>query len=338
MAANTPAPQPNPGFIFESLNAYQRTAALKGAIELEIFTHIADGATSAAAIAERAQASVRGVRILCDYLTVEGFLTKEAGAYGLSQESAIFLNKRSPAYMGSIAFFVAHKNHLANFDDVAAMVRKGGTVNGTGNLTPDHEIWVEFAHYMMPMMWKPSAAVAEMLAEPARPMKVLDIAASHGLWGIAFAKRNPAAQIFALDWKNVLEAAIANAEKAGVADRFHTIPGSAFEVDLGSDYDIVLLPNFLHHFDPETCIVFLKRLRAAVKPGGMVVTPEMVPNEDRLSPPIPATFSLMMLGSTEAGDAYTFAEYDRMFRAAGFGSSTIQDAPFSAEQLILTQA
>src|SRR5437667_349702 len=81
------------------------------------------------------------------------------------------------------------------------------------------------------------------------PWKVLDIAAGHGLFGIAVARQNPNSQIVALDWSNVLAVAQENARAAGLGDRYHTLPGSAFEVDYGGDYDLVLLTNFLHHFD-----------------------------------------------------------------------------------------
>ena len=65
--------------------------------------------------------------------------------------------------------------------------------------------------------------------------KVLDIAASHGLFGITVAQRLPKAHIYALDWANVLEVARENAAKQGLADRYHLLPGSAFEVDYGRD-------------------------------------------------------------------------------------------------------
>jgi hypothetical protein len=82
--------EPNPALIFDTLNRYQHTMALKGAIDLELFTHIADGAVTPAAIAPRCNASERGVRILCDFLTIMGFLTKTDGVYGLTQDSTMF--------------------------------------------------------------------------------------------------------------------------------------------------------------------------------------------------------------------------------------------------------
>jgi 2-polyprenyl-3-methyl-5-hydroxy-6-metoxy-1,4-benzoquinol methylase len=333
----TPSQQPNPAGIFNAFNAYQVTFALKGAIELSVFTHIADGATSADEIAKRAGADARGMRILCDFLTVQGFLTKHEGAYGLTTDSALFLSKRSPAYMGSAARFLTTEQHFANFKDIAAVVRKGGTLHGEGNMEPNNEIWVEFAEDMVPIVMPAAQAIPPMVTKPDQPAKVLDIAAGHGMFGVMLAQYNRAAEIVAVDWGNVLQVAVKNATRVGVADRYRTVPGSAFDVDFGNGFDIVLLPNFLHHFDPPTNVRLLRKIHRAMNPGGVVATIEFVPNDDRITPPVAATFSMMMLGSTEGGDAFTFREFDAMFREAGFGESRIQDVPNSPERLILTE-
>ena len=101
------------------------------------------------------------------------------------------------------------------------------------------------------------------------PMRVLDIAAGHGLFGIEIAKQNPQARVTGLDWAPVLRVALDNARKAGVHERYDMLPGSAFEVDFGGPYDAVLLTNFLHHFDPPTCVGLLKKVHArAASPAG----------------------------------------------------------------------
>jgi 2-polyprenyl-3-methyl-5-hydroxy-6-metoxy-1,4-benzoquinol methylase len=216
------------------------------------------------------------------------------------------------------------------------IVRAGGESPDQSTVRPNYEGWVDFARSMAPMMAPAAEAIAKHM-DAAPPAKVLDIAAGHGLFGIAIARHNPDAQIFALDWAAVLEVAKENAAKAGVAERYHTIEGSAFEADFGSDYDLILVTNFLHHFDPPTCESFLKRVRAALKPGGRVVTLEMVPNEDRISPPVAAAFSLIMLAGTERGDAYTFAELDRMLRNAGFERNHFHALPAGPEALVISE-
>lgn len=320
------------------MNAYQRTAALKAAIELDLFTAIGEGAHTAAALAQRCEASERGMRILCDYLVVIGFLTKDENRYGLTPDSAAFLDRRSPSYIATAATFLASPMLTEGFDDVAAVVRKGGTViSEEGSLEPEHPVWVEFARAMAPLMTLPAELIAKLVgADSGQKWKVLDIAAGHGLFGIAIAKHNPNAEIVALDWPNVLEVAKENARAAGVADRYGVIPGSAFDVDYGTGYDLVLLTNFLHHFDPETCELLLRKVYAALETSGRAVSFEFVPNEDRVSPPVAASFSLMMLGTTPSGDAYTFAELDRMFRNTGFSRSELHPLPPTFQQVVIS--
>lgn len=330
-------PPPDPGLVMEALCAFQLTEALKGAIELDVFTHVAAGADTAAAIAQHAGASERGIRILCDYLTVRGFLGKEDGRYRCSPTAAVFLDKRSPAYIGSIANFLANDRIVKTYRNLAGAARKGGTIVKS-TVSPNDAVWVEFARSMAPFLGMMAAQLAPIVATPGQPQKVLDVAAGHGLFGLRVAQANPSATVYGTDWPDVLTVAVENAAALGVADRYHTIPGSAFDVELGSGYDLVLVPNFLHHFDVATNIALLTRLRGAMKPGGTIAIVEFVPNDDRVSPPIPASFSLQMLGATEGGEAYTFSDLDAMLAAAGFTERRAQPLEPTPQTLVTGRA
>lgn len=332
------AKQPTPQLFFQTINAYQQTEGLKAAIELEAFTAIGEGNTTAPEIARRCKTSERGMRILCDFLCIIGFLNKEGNRYSLTPDSAMFLDKRSPAYIGGVTEFMLAPVLTDPFKDLAGAVRKGGTtMTDGGTVSHDNPIWVKFARAMAPMMALPAQLMTK-LVDPAADgkLKILDIAAGHGLYGIEFAKKNPQASVVALDWPNVLEVAKENATAAGVADRHSTIEGSAFDVDFGEGYDLILLTNFLHHFDPPTNETLLRKVHASLADGGRAVTLEFIPNDDRISPP-EASFSVQMLGGTEGGDAYTFAELERMFANAGFGGSEVHPLPPSIQQVVISQ-
>ena len=165
---------------------------------------------------------------------------------------------------------------------------------------------------------------------------MLDVAAGHGLFGITIAERYRQAHVTALDWPNVLAVATENGRLANVSDRHALLPGSAFDVDWGGPYDVVLLTNFLHHFDVPTCQQLATKAHAALAPGGRALTLEFIPEPDRVTPPATANFALVMLATTAHGDAYTFAEYQSIFAAAGFSNSEFHPLPPTMQQAVVS--
>ena len=226
-----------------------------------------------------------------------------------------------------------------NFEALAEAVRKGGTASTTGDHTkPNEELWINFARSMAPLTVPTAEFIAGLTAaREGKPSKILDIAAGHGMFGITVARRNLNAHIIAVDWPGVLEVAKENVRKFGVANRYSTKPGSAFEVEFGTGYDYVLLTNIFHHFDVPTCEKLMRRVQAALKPGGKAITLEFVPNEDRITPPTAAAFSLVMLAGTDSGDAYTFSQYEKMFGNAGFVRTILHPVPDMPNQVLVSE-
>src|SRR5215470_4401916 len=144
-----PDARPSPRLILDSINAYQRSAALKAAVTLDVFSAIVAGAATPAALATATRAEARALRILCDYLAVAGFLIKADGRYGLTADSAHFLDRASPAYIGAVIDFLGPPAHMACFADLADTVRRGGARPGQSDqMTPSHPVWVDFARAM----------------------------------------------------------------------------------------------------------------------------------------------------------------------------------------------
>ena len=324
----------SPHLVVDAMFACRKTAAIVAAIELDLFTLIGDG-SNAASLAAAANADERGVRILCDYLVVNGFLTKTGNQYALTPSSRVFLDRHSSAYMGGAIEFLAAPEILKQIlDDPPSYVRNGGSI-GLANMSPDNPVWVKFARGMGSFTGGSAISLAaEMANLRMQPRKILDIAAGHGLFGIEMAKAFPSAEIVAVDWGSVLELAKQNAQQFGVAERYKVIAGSAFEVDWGTDYDLILLPNFLHHFDLETCAGLLRKCRASLSAEGKVVAVDFVPNDDLVSPPFPAAFSWEMLASTPRGEAYTQKDLAEMARRAGFQNVSVKPLPPSPASLI----
>jgi ubiquinone/menaquinone biosynthesis C-methylase UbiE len=329
---------PSPALFFDTVNAYERTEALRTAIELDLFTAVASGRRTAADLAEACRASPRGVRILADYLTVLGFLRKQGDTYELTPDSEVFLNRKSPAYLGGTLEFLLSDNLRECFRHLTAAVRRGGTaVSEEGTVSHDNPIWVPFARGMAPLMQLPARLLADLIGgDTQQPLRVLDVAAGHGLFGITVAERYPKARVTALDWPNVLAVASENARRAGVADRHELRPGSAFDVNWGGPYDVVLFTNFLHHFDVPACESLAAKAFAALAAGGRALTLDFIPEPDRITPPSAAGFALTMLATTARGDAYTFAEYQQVFAKAGFERSEFHPLPPTMQQAVVS--
>jgi len=322
--------------VFETAMAYQRTAALIAAVKLDIFTMLGSGRMTPDDLASRTGASARGLRILCDYLTVIGLLQKQDSSYSLTNPTRTFLDASSPFPMDSILDFLAAPEMLALFfNDPASYVLNGGS-NGLANIAPDNPIWVRYAQAMAPLAaLTAKRVVAHVATLPAPPYTVLDIAAGHGLYGIELAKLFPDAFVTAVDWPNVLAVTRANAEAAGLNDRFRMLAGNALDLEWGLEFDLIILANFLHHFDCKTCTSLLRKVKFSLAPGGQALAVDFVPNEDRVSPPVPAMCGFLWLATTPRGDAYTASELDEMAKTAGFRGATTRSLLPTPETLII---
>lgn len=331
--------EPSLSLVWDAFTGYQRTFALKAAVELDVFGQIASGATTIDELAQRCQAAPRGLRALLNHLVADGLLTRDGAQYGLSATSAAFLDPKGMSHVGGAIRFMASPMIVDSFIRLTDAVRRGGTaVPAEGTLAPEHPVWVEFARAMGPLAGMTAVLLANLLdVDRAPAMQVLDISAGHGMFGITLARLNPHVVVTALDWKNVLAVAEENARAAGVAERFRTLPGSALEIGYGKDFDLILVPNFLHHFDAPTCERVLTKAHAALKPGGRVAILELIPDDDRSGPADAVRFALVMLATTPAGDSYTFAEYQTMLRNSGFGSATMHELQPSPARVVIAQ-
>jgi ubiquinone/menaquinone biosynthesis C-methylase UbiE len=213
-------------------------------------------------------------------------------------------------------------------------IKSGGALSRAPAI-PDVATWVGFAHFMSGMAKPVAEAAATALASKNRNLQVLDIAAGSGVYGLAVAAWNSKTHVFALDTPEVLDVARVNADRAGMAARYHLIPGDAFEADFGGPYDLILMANFAHHFDSATNVALFKKCRNALTSSGRLALIDFVPNDDRVSPGPDAAFALTMLATTASGDAYTFREFRRMLRDAGFATISRPDLGEAPRWLIV---
>ena len=294
---------PSPVLFFDTLTAYQNTAALKAALELKLFTAIGQSRATAAELAAECGATERGIRILADYLTILGFLEKNGDRYSLTRDSATFLDQKSPAYAGGAAAFLLSPTIRGAFDELAAAVRKGGTAQSEeGTMAPEHPVWIDFARGMAPMMTPPAQLLAGLLPlDATRPSRILDIAAGpRSVWNRGGAKTSAGA---------TRRARLGARAGSGARKRKGRRSRGSLQHDRGQrlrgrsgrklrrrarpEFSSSLRSADLRNLPEEECI-------RALRPGGCVAIVEFVPNPDRVTPPEAASFSLVMLATTAA--------------------------------------
>jgi cyclopropane fatty-acyl-phospholipid synthase-like methyltransferase len=133
----------------------------------------------------------------------------------------------------------------------------------------------------------------------------------------------------------VLEVAAENARAAGLAGRWEAHPGSALETEFAGPYDVALVARFLHLLAPQQREALLRRVRAALAPGGRVVALQIMLNDDRVSPPFAAAMNFNVLATTPPGQVPTAGELEAVFRTVGFDRLERHDLPDSDERVVV---
>ncbi|MDF5753655.1 class I SAM-dependent methyltransferase [Spongiactinospora sp. TRM90649] len=325
--------------LFGMMQAYKVTSLLKTAVSMGVFDHLAAGPASADTVARGLGCAPRGMRILLNALAAVGLAEERDGHYALPPGAEPLLVSGSPAYLGDMVKVMSSDwewDALKRLDDA---VRRGGTVMEVHAETPGYEYWEDFAAYAVAVARPTADVVADALkswASGRDTMDVLDVACGHGLYGLTLAQRNPQAQVWALDWPNVLTQVDRHADQAGVADRVHHVPGDMFEVPLGGPYDVILVTNVLHHFSEEKAGELLARLAPALRPDGKIVLVGFtLGDENPADDPAPHLFSILMLAWTFEGEVHSIEAYDRMLTRAGFTGGRRHDVPGLAFRVLV---
>ncbi len=313
----------------ETLAGFMGSAAMKAGLDLEVFTHVAHGDTSAEQLAAAKKTTPRAMRILCDALVVFGLLNKSAGRYSLPPASAMLLVKGSPAYMGGMAKIMANPVMWEAAGKLTEVVKAGHSLVEHPAEEAGNPFWEEFSRGSRQMAAMTAPILAEAAAEALgqSPGKILDIACGSGMYGFSALKRFPQARLVSVDWANVLKLCEPTAAQMGLKERVEFRPGDIFTDDLGAGYDLVLAVNIYHHFSIAKCIELTRRLHAATAPGGTLMIVDFVPDDAREKDRFALAFALTMLIWSQEGDTYTLPEYRRMMETAGYRDVALKVIP-----------
>jgi C-methyltransferase len=300
-----------------------KAGAVKAAIELDFFTHIAKGNTTAAAVARAARASERGTVSLLNVLCVLGLLSKKNEEYELSPEAHTYLSHTSPVFVEDLIFAVASPWEWDAFGHLSDAV-KSGKATIYPYMKGEESLCLERMVLGIGTLASSSAEqICDLLGigqSPRDSLKVLDIACGTGIYGFTMAKREQKARVSAVDRRQIIRFAQDVAAKMGVIERIVFKPGNIFSVPFEDDsYDLVLIGNVLHQYGRDRVKKLMARAFRAAKPhGGMIVIHDFVADDARTKETACLVMSLDMLLYTDDGDVHTYSEYKTWLGEAGF--------------------
>ncbi len=299
------------------------------AVELDIFTRIDQGHESLEDLARETGSSVRGLRMLLNALAGAKYLEKHGDRYRLMPATATYLSKKSPYYLGGLV--IHSKQVRPSWENLTEVVRTGKPAHFVESGEDRGDFFVQFVDSLYALNVDAADAAAKALwgEGSVAGRRVLDIGAGSGVWGLAFARRDPQARVTVADWPAVIEKVTRKfAAREGASDRYDYLPGNFRDVDFGeSRYDLAILGHICHSEGPVRSQRLIRRVHGALKPGGHILIADLLPDEGRQEAAFPLIFAINMLVNTEDGDTFTVIEYRQWLEEAGFTGFRTLEAP-----------
>ncbi len=317
-----------PEKIFQTFFAHISTDVLVTGVDLEVYTHIKNGHSTAVEIAKAAQTSPRGMEILLNSLVALNFLMKSSDTYRLTPIAEKFLVKGNPAYLGD--WVQTAKINQKDLMHLTEAVKTGKPTVPIEQGEEEEKYYMKFAPRIFPAAYPSAKAAAEALGigKTWKNLEVLDVGAGSGVWSIAFAQLDAGTKVTDHDFPGMLEITRKFVDRFGLNDRFSYLPGDLRKTDFGREkYDLVILGQICHSFSAETNRNLFSSIHRSLKRGGRLLISEFIPDDERSSAVMPLLFTTIMLISTTEGNTFTMKEYMEWLQGAGFRSIATINAP-----------
>lgn len=334
----TPSPI-TPERLMQFAFAYAPPLIIEAAIRHRIFDVLDEGAKTIEQLSQATGASMRGLRILLNVLVSLEFLDKDADQkYTLTPESATFLVSTKPSFYGGLFRHISHQL-LPKWLELTEIVRTGKPSTAINNETAGADFFQQFVNDIFPLSYPAARVLADVLsiADAQSPLRVLDLAAGSGVWGITIAQQSPQVRVTALDWAGVIPVAQQNVERFGLRDRFEFLAGDLLATDFGIGYHLAILGQILHSEGETRSRQLLHQVFEALAPSGTIAIAEWLVNDNHTQPLGATIFAVNMLVNSEAGDTFSFAQISSWLTQAGFINARTVDAPGPSPLILATK-
>ncbi len=338
MSATT-AVQVTPERIMQFAWGYAAPLVLEAAIRHNVFDALDSGPKSLEEIQVATGASARGLAAISNVLVGMNFLAKDGGGrYSLTPESAAFLVRSKPSFMGGLILHTSEQL-IPKWLKLNEIVETGKPLAAVNQEATGGVFFEQFVVDILPMSYPAAKTLAASfsLSDAAEPVGVLDLAAGSGVWGIALAQSSPRVQVTAVDWPEVLPITEKTVARFGLNERFKFVSGDLLSADFGSGHQIATLGHILHSEGEARSRSLLAKTFAALASGGTIAIAEFLVNEDRTGPLNGLIFAVNMLVNTEHGGTYSFEEISGWLAEAGFVNARKLDSPGPSPLILATK-
>ncbi|HSH70198.1 MAG TPA: class I SAM-dependent methyltransferase [Deferrisomatales bacterium] len=297
---------------------FQPAQLLLTALELGVFDALGAGARSREQLAADLGVDLRATGIACNALVSLGLLEVDDGGYRNAAGAQRFLCSASSEYRGSIL------RHIhATWEDWGALADTWRSARSL-QARKDQQLPSSDAglrHFILGMENLTRELAPQLAARlpVARCRKILDLGGGPGNYALAFALREPAAEVVHFDLEPTSAVAREFLSGRPGSERITFRAGDFLQTSLGDGYDLVWASQILHQLGEADLQRLLARIGSAMAPGGVLAIHEHFLNADKVSPRSAALFGVHMLAATRGGRTYSFEELEGWLPAAGFG-------------------
>jgi predicted O-methyltransferase YrrM len=327
---------PDPSHIMQVGMGFWPSKTVLSAVELELFTQLAGDSMSGEEIGQRLGLHPRAIHDFLDTLVALRLLDRDGdgdgGRYRNTPETATFLDKRSPMYIGGI-LEMANARLYGFWGDLTEALRTGepqNEVKHTGKpmfeeLYSDRDRLEQFMLAMQGVSLGNFHALAEKF-DFARYRTVCDVGGATGLLCTILAQRHPHLRCTTFDLSPVAPIAERAVQAAGVADRVNVATGDFFDDPLPRA-DVITMGLVLHDWNLDRKMQLIRAAYEALPEGGAFVAIENLIDDARRENAFGLMMSLNML--IEFGDAFDYTGADFAGWCTEVGFSDIEIIPLA---------
>jgi SAM-dependent methyltransferase len=302
--------------IAESMYGMMVCRVIMAGVRLGIYESLARQSKSADELAESLATDPSGTALLLDSLCSVGHLRKNGSTYSLKSRPKKWLDPASPTYIGGFLEF--NYDQWEWWSQLEEVVRSGKGIE-IHDFAPDDPRWERYITAMFQLARLSAPEVARALRLPPAPTKLLDLAGGHGWFAAELCKRNPGMQATVLDLPGSAAIGRKIIAEAGMSGRVQHLEGDLLKGDLGGPYDGVLAFQVVHHLTPEQNIALFKRIRAILKPGGILALLDYFQPEGDKEPDAASLLGLHFFLTSSAA-TYALDQTENWLMEAGFRS------------------